>query len=134
LIGTLSVVYSVAFGAYGVLPFEFKQSLEIWITAAQSFFAIAILVNFNISLREAVGLLVLFVSQVVIEFLILRVLSVPNPEALSHQSLMVFTAIYVILGIALLIQRRRAVGELIRMTGATAREAMGKSPEPKQAD
>jgi len=130
LIGTLSVVYSIALGGYGVLPFDFKQSLEIWITAAQSFFALAILVNFEISLREAVGLLVLFLSQVVIEFLILKVLVVPTPEALSNQFLLAFTAIYILLGLAMLARRRDSIRELIALTGATAREAIGRTPDP----
>jgi cation:H+ antiporter len=134
LIGTLSVVYSIAFGAYGVLPFEFKQSLEIWITAAQSCLAQAILVNFEISLREATALLVLFVSQVAIEFLILKVVSVPNPEALSHDFLMLFTGIYLVLGAAMFIDRRKDVARLVQLTGATAREAIGRTAEPKKAD
>jgi cation:H+ antiporter len=124
LIGTLGIVYSIALGEYGVLAFEFKQSLEIWITAAQSFFALAILSNFEISGREAVALLVLFVSQVVIEFLLLRVLTVPNPEALSHLTLEAFTVAYVVLGVALFVHRRDEVAELLSLTRATARDAV----------
>jgi cation:H+ antiporter len=131
LIGTLAVVYSIALGGYGVLAFDFKQELEIWITAAQSFFALAILSNFNISAREATALLVLFVSQVLIEFLLLRVLPVADPEALSHLSLMAFTAIYVVLGVALIVKRRRAVVELVSMTRRTARSAVYGEPAPE---
>jgi cation:H+ antiporter len=143
LIGTLSVVFSIAGGAYGVLPFEFKQSLEIWLTAAQSFFALAILINFEISVRESVVLLVLFVSQVLIEFLVLRVdaafevlnlTGVATRTELSHQFLMLFTAIYLVVGTVLLFARRGAIGELLERTGATAREAIGGEPEPKGAD
>jgi len=43
LIGTLVVVHSLALGRYGVLAFDFKQSAEIWLTAAQSFFAVSLL-------------------------------------------------------------------------------------------
>ena len=46
LIGTLVVVYSLALGQYGALPFDRKQSAEIWLTAAQSLFAISVLINF----------------------------------------------------------------------------------------
>jgi cation:H+ antiporter len=143
LIGTLAVVFSIGAGGYGVLPFEFKQSLEIWLTAAQSFFALAILVNFEISVREAVTLLVLFVSQVAIEILVLRVAAArevlnvtgaTSPETLSHQYLMFFTALYLVLGAAMLARRRNAIRELIARTGATAREAMGREPSPKSAD
>jgi cation:H+ antiporter len=129
LIGTLAVVYSIAFGGYGVLEFEFKQSLEIWITAAQSFFALAVLSNFNISAREALVLLVLFVSQVVAEFLVLQVLSVPNPETLSHDILLGYTVVYVVLGLALVVQRRESVGELVGLTRTTMSAAVAGDPE-----
>lgn len=136
LIGTLAVVYSIALGQYGVLEFDFKQALEIWLTAAQSFFAMAILVDFTISLREAVGLLVLFLSQVLIEFYILKgmALSAEAAEALSNDFLLAFTVIYVVLGVALFIQRRHAVVELLGLAGDTAREAMGRAPKPERAD
>ena len=95
LIGTLVVVYSIGLGTYGTLPFDAKQTAEIWITAAQSLFAIAILVNLNISLREATVLLVLFLTQVFVEFLIIRDL-VAFPFD-SYELLVGYTVVYVIL-------------------------------------
>ena len=68
LIGTLVVVYSISAGAIGTLPCDSKQAAEIWITAAQSFFAIALLTNFEISVCEALALFLLFVTQVLAEF------------------------------------------------------------------
>jgi cation:H+ antiporter len=138
LIGTLAVVFSIGAGGYGVLPFEFKQNLEIWLTAAQSFFALAILANFEISLREAITLLVLFVTQVLVEILVLRVAAArellnvtgaASAETLSHQYLIFFTVVYVVAAIGLLLSRREAVRELVARTGATAREAMGREPK-----
>jgi len=128
LIGTLVVVYSLALGRYGMLPFDDKQSLEIWITAAQSYFALAILVNFRISMREAVALLVLFVSQVVIEFLIIR--DVVALGVSTHDMLLGYTVVYMVLGTVLLIRRRAAVGVVLNLTASTAREALGREPEP----
>ncbi len=126
LIGTLVVVYSIASGAYGVLPFDLEQSWEIWITAAQSFFALAILVNFTISMREAVGLFLLFISQVVLEFLFLKVWK-PFPEP-KISLLAVYTAIYVVLGIALFVRRRDAVKHLFGLAGDVVRTAVGRDP------
>ena len=128
LIGTLVVVYSLALGRYGMLPFDDKQSLEIWITAAQSYFALAILVNFRISMREAVALLVLFVSQVVIEFLIIR--DVVALGVSTHDMLLGYTVVYMVLGTVLLIRRRAAVGVVLNLTASTARKALGREPEP----
>jgi len=126
LIGTLAIVYSIAAGGVGVLEFDYKQSLEIWITAAQSFFALAILVNFNISLREAVALLVLFVSQVFAEFMVLNVLSLSHPEALSHQILLGYTAVYLLIGLAMFVRRRKAVKEMLGMTYEVVQTAFGR--------
>jgi cation:H+ antiporter len=141
LIGTLVVVYSLALGQYGTLPFDFKQRLEIWITAAQSFFALAILANFEISAREALALLVLFLSQVVFEFLVLRVavladlllgvLPAAGPEELSHWTLVAYTVVYIVLGVALIVKRRDHVAELVSLTQATARRAVDGEPAPE---
>ncbi|WP_224269858.1 sodium:calcium antiporter [Haloprofundus salinisoli] len=125
LIGTLAVVYSIASGAVGTLPFDFKQSAEIWITAAQSFFALAVLVNFNISAREAVALLVLFVSQVGIEFLIIRDL-VTLPFGIDAiDVLLAYTVVYLVLGTALFIMRRNELRGLLDRTAHTAQDAFG---------
>jgi cation:H+ antiporter len=131
LIGTLVVVYSIGLGAYGTLPFDQKQAAEIWITAAQSYFALAILVNFNISLREAIALLVLFASQVAIEFVIIRDL-VALPFT-SYELLIGYTVVYMVIGTAMFVRRwgslQRLFGRLVR----TARTALGRS-QPAASD
>jgi len=123
LIGTLAVVYSIALGQYGVLEFDAKQAAEIWITAAQSYFALAILVNFTISIREALALLVLFVSQVVIEFLAIRdILVLPIT---SHDLLLVYTAVYMVVGTVLFATRWQALQHLVQRTIRDVRIAIG---------
>ncbi|MFC6615016.1 sodium:calcium antiporter [Halopenitus salinus] len=134
LIGTLVVVHSLALGRYGVLAFDARQAAEIWLTAAQSFFAITILLNFEISAREGVMLLVLFLSQVVSEFLIIRdVLVLP---VTSHELLLVYSGVYVLLGTVLLVSRRREFSRLLSRTGGTIREAVsaGGSGTPRGDD
>jgi len=133
LIGTLAAVYSIALGQYGVLPFDQKQAGEIWLTAAQSFFALAILSNFRISIREAVALLVLFLSQVLLEFFILRVFA--SFPLTNYEMLLVFAAVYMIAGIALFVKRRDSLRELLQLTGDTARAAVnGDRTAPEHAD
>jgi cation:H+ antiporter len=132
LIGTLVVVYSIALGQYGALPFDQKQAGEIWLTAAQSFFALALLVNFEISIREALVLLVLFVSQVLIEFLLIRdLVALPLDD---YQFLLLFTAVYVVLGTGLLIARRDSFVGLLARTKGTITTAFSKDPTPQEAD
>ncbi|SFF91568.1 cation:H+ antiporter [Halopelagius inordinatus] len=121
LIGTLVVVYSIALGRYGMLPFEFKQAAEIWLTAAQSFFALAILMNFQISVREAVALLVLFVSQVAAEFVIIRTVAEPLAETYSIYLLVGYSVVYMVLGIGLVATRLDDFRRLTRITAANIR-------------
>ena len=131
LIGTLVVVHSLALGRYGVLSFDGKQAAEIWITAAQSFFAIAVLVNFEISVREALVLLLLFLSQVVIEFLMIReVLVLPVS---STELLLVYTGVYMFLGAVLFASRRRELRGIFRQTGGTVSEAFSASEGPARS-
>jgi cation:H+ antiporter len=121
LIGTLVVVHSLALGRYGVLAFDQKQAAEIWITAAQSLFAIAVLVNFEISVREALVLLLLFLSQVVIEFLMIRDAIAIGIS--SYELLLVYTGIYIVIGVALFVLRRHALAGILRRTTGTISEA-----------
>jgi cation:H+ antiporter len=133
LIGTIAVVYSIALGGLGTLPFDAKQGAEIWITAAQSFFALAILVNFEITIREAVVLFGLFISQVLIEFAIIRDLVVL--PFTSYQLLIGYTVLYLVIGTALFAIRRRALARLFGLAGDAVRTAMGREPvHAEQAD
>ncbi|WP_306052244.1 sodium:calcium antiporter [Natronococcus wangiae] len=122
LIGTLVVVHSLALGRYGVLAFDYKQMAEIWLTAAQSFFAISLLIRFEISVKEALTLLVLFTSQVLLEFLIIRDL-VALPLS-STQLLLAYSVVYVFLGTVLFVSRRQSFGRLLRRTAGTVGTAM----------
>jgi cation:H+ antiporter len=63
LVGTLPIVYSIASGKLGALPLDLRTDHEIWLTAGQSIFAIAILCNLRMSWYGAVALVVLFLSQ-----------------------------------------------------------------------
>ncbi len=135
LIGTLAVVYSIAAGQVATLPFDQKQVAEIWITAAQSFFAIAIITNFEISVREAVGLFALFISQVLIEFGAILVFSEAAAESFSIDVLYAYTVLYLLVGVLLFYRRREEVRTLVGNTAATAREALGVEPSrPERAD
>ncbi|ELZ27168.1 ca2+/na+ antiporter [Halogeometricum pallidum JCM 14848] len=132
LVGTLVVVYSIALGRYGALPFDLKQEAEIWLTAAQSFFALTVLVNFQIDVREAVTILVLFVSQVVLEFALIELYPTAVAEQYSVSLLLGYSVLYVVLGLGLLFRRR---GDLRRLWTLTAKNIRGEPvPEPGQAD
>jgi cation:H+ antiporter len=132
LIGTLAVVYSVALGQYGVLEFDLKQSAEIWITAAQSLFALSLIINFEMSVREAIMLFTLFISQVLLEFVIIRDLFVLPVS--SYELLLVFTGIYLVLSAILLVSRRAALMRVIGRTINVVSDAFSNEPRPREAD
>ncbi|WP_435345187.1 sodium:calcium antiporter [Haloarchaeobius sp. HRN-SO-5] len=134
LIGTLAIVYSIAFGAVGTLPFDEKQTAEVWITAAQSLFAIAIITNFEISLREAVVLLVLFVTQVVVEYGAILTMTDAAANEFSMLVLHGYTVVYVALATVLFWNRRHELRRIFRSTAVRARESMGGTAAPEHSD
>ncbi len=132
LIGTLAVVYSIALGQYGVLSFDAKQAAEIWITAAQSFFALGLIVNFRISIREAIVLFLLFISQVLLEFLLIR--NVIDIGVSSYELLLIYSGIYIVLGTALFVARRQAVVQIFSRTTNVVSRALSNKADPPRAD
>jgi cation:H+ antiporter len=69
LIGTLPLAYSLSAGDFGLvegLPLDTRQREEIFLTAAQSAFAIAVFINLKMGRWEALALFVLFATQLFI--------------------------------------------------------------------
>ncbi len=70
LIGTLPIAFLLSAGEFsfidGGLPLDHRQREEIFLTAAQSAFAIAVFSNLKMSRIEATALFVLFASQLAI--------------------------------------------------------------------
>lgn len=63
LIGTLPLAYNLSAGHLGAMHLDARQTEEIFLTAAQSLFAIAVLANLSFSLAEAGLIFVLFITQ-----------------------------------------------------------------------
>ena len=63
LVGSLPIVFVAFGGAAHGLPLDSLQREELFLTAAQSAFAVAILANRSLSVKEALGLFGLFISQ-----------------------------------------------------------------------
>ena len=68
LVGTLPLVYSLSLGSLTGLPLDARQQEEIFLTSAQSLFAVAIIIDRTISVRGAVALFVLFSAQLALPF------------------------------------------------------------------
>jgi cation:H+ antiporter len=63
LIGSLPLAFSISGGTLDPLDFDSRQSEEIFLTAAQSLFAVAILVSLTMNRWEALALGGLFLTQ-----------------------------------------------------------------------
>jgi cation:H+ antiporter len=63
LIGTLGLVYSFGAGQIDALHFDAAQKEEVFLTAAQSLFAVAVIANLTITRNEALMMLSLFFGQ-----------------------------------------------------------------------
>ncbi len=63
LLGGLPLAFSASSGGLESLPLDDRQQLEVWLTAAQSLFAVVILASLRLDRKEAIGLLGLFLVQ-----------------------------------------------------------------------
>jgi cation:H+ antiporter len=89
LVGMLPLIYSIALGAPNALPLDDRQRQEVLLTAAQSIFAVTLLLDLRISLIGAGALFSLFALQLVF------------PE-----TRLVATVVYVILSIVVVLASR----------------------------
>src|ERR1051325_7677681 len=97
LIGMLPVLYAFSSGRAEGMQMDDRQVEELLLTAAQSVFAVAVLSNLSLSLKEAVLLFVLFAAQLLI----------PDPRFRYY-----FAFLYIVLAVGLLVingERRKAV-------------------------
>jgi cation:H+ antiporter len=72
LVGMIPIVYAISGWSVAPLYLDDRQVEEIFLTAAQSFFAMAVLSNYVFSLWEALILFVLFVSQLFFPWPVVR--------------------------------------------------------------
>lgn len=70
LVGTLPLIYSLGAGKLLALPLDARQREEFFLTAAQSLFAVALLMRLRFSLSSALVLLTLFLTQLAIAFVL----------------------------------------------------------------
>jgi cation:H+ antiporter len=66
LVGTLPIVFAISSGTLHGLPLDPLQREELFLTAAQSFFAVAVIASLSMSLREAWLLFSLFWVQFIL--------------------------------------------------------------------
>ncbi len=67
LIGTIPLVYAISGGVIEPFVLDNKQHQEILLTAAQSLFAVLIMMNLRFTKTEGYLLLILFLAQMIVE-------------------------------------------------------------------
>jgi cation:H+ antiporter len=106
LVGTLPLVFSISAGALSGLPIDALQREELFLTAAQSIFAVAVLTNRSISVREALALMALFLTQFVLGGVL--------PDGLRAVERIGIGILYLVLAAIVMFQQRRYVRPLVR--------------------
>jgi len=66
LVGSLPIAFSLSGQTLEPLPVEGRQAHEVFLTAGQSLFAVAVLVSLSFSAKEAILIFVLFATQLAI--------------------------------------------------------------------
>jgi cation:H+ antiporter len=105
LVGTLPIVFAISSGSHHGLPLDALQRQELFVTAAQSAFAVAILASRSISVREARMLLGLFVAQFVATG------ALPGP--MRGPALIISGLVYLLLAAAQIVRERRQMATLL---------------------
>ncbi|MFM7718884.1 MAG: sodium:proton exchanger [Actinomycetota bacterium] len=106
LVGTLPVVFAIALSDLHGLPIDAHQREELFLTAAQSFFAISVLLSLSISTREALLLFGLFWAQFIVGAI--------APDALAGVERVAVGGVYLLLGLVILVRQRDAIRPLLR--------------------
>lgn len=106
LVGTLPLVFALSAGSLHGLPIDPLQREELLITAAQSLFAVSLLVTLSINVVGALSLLLLFVAQFV--------LAATLPAALQETELLILSGVYILAAIVIFVRNRQEFVRLLR--------------------
>jgi cation:H+ antiporter len=106
LVGTLPIVFAISSASLHGLPIEPRQREELFLTAAQSFFAVAVLSNLSMSVREAWLLFGLFWAQFVVGAVM--------PEDLHMVSRLGVGVVYLAGGVWIFARDRQRIRRLLR--------------------
>jgi cation:H+ antiporter len=106
LVGTLPIVFAISSASYHGLPIGPLQREELFLTAAQSLFAVAVLSSLSLSNREALVLFTLFWAQFILGAVV--------PESLHAVERLGVGALYIVLAVGVLLRDRGRVRVLLR--------------------
>lgn len=122
LVGSLPIAYAVGALTVGplggplgfvttALPLDSRQTAEVWLTAAQSLFGVAVLASLSLELVEAALLVGLFLAQFLLGGFTRAML---HNAVGADQELLVFTIVYLILAGVFGFRARRVIRVVLR--------------------
>jgi len=98
LVGTIPLVFSISSGAIRPFVLDQLQIHELWLTAAQSLFAVTLLIGLKLNRKGGFLLLILFMSQLIVEGIRIEV-----------------TFIYFVLAVTYLILNRKSLMPAVKI-------------------
>ena len=107
LVGGLPIAYALSHGGWHGLPLDARQNEEMFLTAAQSVFAVAVVLSLSLSLREAALLFGLFAVTFVVS---------------STEVRMAAAVVYLVLTVGMIFMERSEIGAIWRSARATLEE------------
>lgn len=127
LVGSLPIVFAISSGTMHGLPLDSLQREELFLTAAQSAFAVAVLANRSLSVKEAWALLGLFLSQFVLGAIL--------PEDLRELERIAVGVLYLLLATMTIVRQRSSFVPLVRdgLRTPVAELAKGDTPSTQLA-
>ena len=105
LVGTLPVVFAVTSSSTHGLPLDALQREELFLTGAQAFFGVAVLMSLSLSIREALMLFSLFWAQFVVRAIV--------PDGWAAAERIGVGVAYLVLGLFFLIRQRAYVRQTL---------------------
>jgi len=106
LVGTIPIVFAISAGTTDGLPLDAQQRVELLLTAAQSLFAVSILITLALTTRGALALFVLFAVQFFGSLLL-------DTEADQMLNL-VLSGVYIALAVVQFVKQRQLLARTVR--------------------
>ncbi|MEW6620904.1 MAG: sodium:calcium antiporter [bacterium] len=100
LVGLIPVIFCISSGKIELMCIDDRQREEIFLTAAQSAFAVSILVNLHLSVKEALIIFILFFTQLLLP---------------SKEIRLIYSFLYLILTIFILVKDKTRLKGLLSL-------------------
>jgi cation:H+ antiporter len=120
LVGGLPLVFALSAGTLEGLPLDTEQRFELLITAAQSLFAVAVLLDRSLSFRGALTLLSLFMAQFVV--------SVVAPGDVNRWTIIGLSVLYGVLAAVRFVRHRHTTWQLVKDGTTTPFDRLDSEP------